>query len=79
MTDPQKTHPEGLYGKYHVTRTDGDPHGRHPDCAYFVLDLHHDTAARLALATYIDACDNPVLAADLERLLMSVNETRTYR
>ena len=64
----------GIFGKFHVQRTDGtdQPGGRHEDCFYFVLDLTHDEAARSilpALADAYDANDRPTLAADLRRLV----------
>ena len=36
---------KGLYDKFHVSRTDGDPTGKHANCGYFVLDPAHDPAA----------------------------------
>jgi len=59
----------GLYGKFHVTRTDGssEPGGKHDGGEYFVLDLTHDKHAAAALRAYADSCDAeyPLLAADL--------------
>lgn len=64
MTDDKK---RGLYNKYNVARTDGNPEGKHSACTYFVLDLDHDPHALPALVAYIQSCekDYPVLAADL--------------
>lgn len=72
---------DGLYRKYRVTRMDGEDRigGRHDTCDLFVLDVTHDTAARLALATYIDASDHPQLKADLEAMLARVTDKETYR
>ena len=59
----------GLYAKYYVERRDGHSHpgGKHWHCEHFVLDLHCDPYALLALAVYADACEDeyPQLAADL--------------
>ena len=61
----------GLYGKYHVERTDGSSRlgGKHARCDYFVLDLTHDKRALSALRAYAEACEAecPRLAADLRR------------
>ena len=61
---------EGLYRKFHVTRTDGrSQKGRkHHGCEYFVLDLDHDPHALPALKAYEESCraDYPALAYDLE-------------
>lgn len=67
MGDPTK----GLHDKFHVTRTDGDPTGKHLDCDYFVLDLTHDPHSRAALAAYAESCayDLPKLAVDLRAVL----------
>ena len=58
---------KGLYGKFRVSRVDGDPTGKHAECGYFVLDPMHDRAALLALEVYADATatTRPMLAADL--------------
>lgn len=58
---------QGCYRKYIVTRTDGDPTGKHADCEYFVLDLKHDPFARQALVTYAHCCavSHPELSLDL--------------
>jgi hypothetical protein len=47
---------EGLYHKFHVSRTDGsgDPGGKHDGCWYFVLDPTHDLQARVALGIYAE-------------------------
>ena len=60
---------EGLFHKYDVSRTDGDPSGKHADCRLFVLDPQHDPAAAKALQTYMhEATKNGyiALAADLQ-------------
>ena len=64
----------GLYNKYIVQRTDGDPAGRHQDCFYFVLDLDHDQHAILALKAYARSCrlDYPLLSKDL----INITDTR---
>jgi hypothetical protein len=61
---------EGLHHKYHVKHLH-DPVGKHRDCPFFVLDIRHDLAARLAVRAYARAirASNPVLAADLFALL----------
>lgn len=65
MGDPTR----GLFGKFHVTRTDGtdQPGRKHHGCEYFVLDLTHDPHAILALQRYAQSCryDYPLLARDL--------------
>ncbi len=59
----------GLYGKFHIERTDGKsaPGEKHHGCDYFVLDLTCDPHAAPALRAYADSCeaDYPQLAADL--------------
>ena len=59
----------GLYGKFYIERTDGSsaPGGKHHDCEYFVLDLHHDKHAISALRAYLLSCrkEYPLLADDL--------------
>lgn len=59
----------GLYGKFHIERTDGKsaPGQKHEGCDYFVLDLTHDPHAAAALRAYADSCavEYPFLAADL--------------
>lgn len=65
MTDKER----GLYGKFYVERTDGSsaPGGKHHDCEYFCLDLHHDKHAVSALRAYVLSCrkEYPALADDL--------------
>lgn len=60
---------QGLYEKYRVSRTDGSdfPGGKHDGCEYFVLDITHDPAAKLALATYAGAvrATHPQLAREI--------------
>lgn len=69
MGDPTR----GFYDKFVVTRTDGDPTGRHETCVYFVLDLAHDPHARAAIAAYEQSCrsEYPILADDLQAWLSS--------
>ena len=59
----------GLYGKFKVTRTDGqsEPGGKHEKCDYFVLDLSCDPHAIPAIVAYIASCQGeyPQLADDL--------------
>ena len=56
----------GLYGKFHVERTDGKsaPGQKHDGCDYFVLDLTHDPHALPALVAYEQSCnaEYPLLA-----------------
>jgi len=61
----------GLYKKFKVERTDGDPKGKHAQCNYFVLDVVHDPFAIPALRAYAKACEGeyPQLAADLREWL----------
>ena len=63
MTDQER----GLYNKYYVERTDGDPEGKHKNCKYFVLDLNHDDHAIRALRAYAMSCreEYPLLFKDL--------------
>lgn len=61
----------GLYGKFHVWRTDGkSEHGKkHEGCEYFVLDLTHDQHALPALKAYADSARRDgygLLADDIE-------------
>lgn len=60
----------GLYRKYHVERLN-DTTGKHTNCPFFVLDLHHDPHALVALRAYADSCraEYPRLADDLEALI----------
>jgi hypothetical protein len=64
----------GLYEKYRITRTDGEPI---PDEARFFvlrLDRQTDSAERAALRVYAEACKlrRPDLAEDLFALLASL-------
>jgi len=62
----------GLYHKYKVERIKPDPKGKHKDCDYYVLDMTHDTYAKVAIAAYVLECgiEFPELAKDLtERYL----------
>lgn len=63
---------DGLYAKYNVTRTDGDPEGKHAECRNFVLDPDHDPMSRRALQTYMYEATKSgyiALAADLQKWL----------
>ena len=65
----------GLYAKFNVSRTDGDPNGKHEGCAYFVLDPQHDPMARAALVAYADEAHRSgyhQLANDLGRWLRRI-------
>jgi len=70
----------GLYGKFHIERTDGKsaPGEKHNGCDYFVLDLTCDPHAAPALRAYADSCeaDYPQLAADLRAKLGPPNPAR---
>ena len=59
---------KGLYKKYTITRNDGTE----VTDRYFVLKLN-DKHALKALQAYADSCryDNPVLAQDIDLLLVS--------
>ena len=72
MTDKER----GLYQKYLVTRTDGNPTGKHERCFYFVLDTIHDPFAIPALKAYADACreEYPQLAKGIDALLADTQE-----
>jgi hypothetical protein len=67
---------EGLHKKYEIKRTDGSdqPGKRHDGCQYFVLDLTHDTAARLAATVYAAVVQNwnPSLSRDLKALVKTL-------
>lgn len=64
---------KGLYGKFHVCRTDGrdQPFGDKSKAAYFVLDYVYDPYAVPALQAYADAvrAAHPALAADLDKIV----------
>jgi len=66
----------GLDGKYEVKRTDGKdgPGDRHDGCEYFVLDLTHDSAARLAATVYAAVAQNwnPQLSRELKALVKTL-------
>jgi hypothetical protein len=68
---PLDEHTHGVYGKFHVARTDGSsrPGGKHEHCEYFVLDWKHDKFAVPAATAYAIACESefPELARDLRR------------
>lgn len=63
----------GLYGKFIITRTDGqsDPGEKHDGCEYFVLDLTHDLHAIPAIKSYALSCQDEygMLALDLMRIV----------
>lgn len=69
----------GLYGKFHVERTDGKsaPGEKHDGCEYFVLDLTHDPHAIPALAAYCISCDPeyPLLGRDLRLKLYDLRRS----
>jgi formylglycine-generating enzyme required for sulfatase activity len=69
MNSPDKIDQKaiGLYNKFTVTRTDGDPTGKHANDEYFVLNLTTDKHAIPALAAYAESCaeEYPQLADDL--------------
>jgi len=70
----------GLYGKFHIERTDGKslPGEKHDGCEYFVLDLTHDPFAITALQAYERACvrEYPLLAADLRAWPLEMERRR---
>lgn len=61
----------GVYNKFEVRRTDGDPTKKHERCTYFVLDLEHDENALPALKAYVKSCKKkrPQLAKDLQWMI----------
>jgi hypothetical protein len=61
----------GVYEKFQIRRTDGDPTGKHKQCTYFVLDLDHDENALPALRAYAKSCkkNRPQLYKDLKWLI----------
>lgn len=61
----------GVFEKFKIMRTDGDPTGNHRICSYFVLDLDHDENAIPALRAYAKSCakKRPQLAKDLNRMI----------
>lgn len=64
--------PNGLYGKFNVTRTDGrdQPGGDRADAEHFVLDLVHDQFSAVALLAYAEACQHEY--PDLSRQLIGI-------
>lgn len=64
----------GLYGKFHIERTDGRSAlgEKHEHCNYFVLDITHDKYAKDALLAYAKACEGeyPFLADDLRMTVL---------
>lgn len=86
IVEPETSTPEaeeasvGLYGKFHVERTDGRdrPEGAKENARYFVLDYVHDPAARRALYAYAKKLEalgtEPELAQDLYRELDETEE-----
>ena len=69
----------GVYKKFIVERTDGDPKDKHIDCFYFVLDMDHDPFALPALDAYADACQSthPGLAADVRKMVADKRKERS--
>lgn len=71
---------QGLYHKYHVTRTDGSSAVgcKHEHCEYFVLDLTHDPLAYDALTIYAANCRDkyPLLYRDLCEKLRVMHEAQ---
>lgn len=69
MNAPEKIDQKavGLYHKFNIARTDGDPTGRHANDEYFVLNLSTDKHAIPAIAAYAESCADefPALASDL--------------
>ena len=67
---------KGIYDKFHVSRTDGDPTGKHANCGYFVLDPAHDPAAFAALECYIAAAwdERPELVGDISTWLETIQQ-----
>lgn len=63
---------EGLYGKYIITKTSGEP--VEPQAQYFVLRIDTDQHARKALIAYARSVgmENPLLAGDLIKWLDNV-------
>lgn len=66
-----------LYPKYSVTKN-YDIEGKHIACDYFVLDLTHDTVARVALMAYAKELflerDRASLGYELVNWLRSMKE-----
>ena len=62
----------GVYRKFYVRRTDGDPTGKHKHCCYWVLDLDHDENALPALKAYAKACKKkrPQLYKELRTMIV---------
>ena len=69
---------KGLYGKYIVTKTDGEP--TEPQAQYFVLRIDTDPHAQKALVAYARSIkkDNPTLAEDLIKWLRDVTGDAKY-
>lgn len=64
---------KGLYDKYIIIKTDGEPVD--PNAVYFVLRLDTDSFARRTILKYIDIQwyeGNRELAVDLQLLLQSL-------
>lgn len=57
----------GIRMKYKVQKADDTPVD--PEACYFVLRLDKDPAARSAMRTYAEHCDNTELAEDITRCL----------
>jgi hypothetical protein len=73
MAEEKTDEERGLYQKYRVERIN-DAEGKHDDCFFFVLDVHHDPFAMPALLEYIKLCRGkyPLLANDLLHALREI-------
>ncbi len=60
---------QGLYNKYTVTKTNGEPVD--PNAHYFVLRVDKAPHAREAMMAYAESVreENPQLAADISRMV----------
>lgn len=67
--------PDGLIDKYYVHRK-SDEVGKHVNCFFFVLDIHHDVHARAALTAYALSCreEYPQLSDDLMTKLYEIEQ-----
>lgn len=63
----------GLEYKYDVKKN-SDPHGKHRNCRYFVLDPQHDELARAAIEFYALNTENDELANGLHAWLDRLDE-----
>lgn len=71
MTTNYTVDPAGFYQKYTVIRNDGKP--LEPNAQWFVLMIHKDPHAVVALQAYADSVrdTNPTLAHDLDNLVVA--------